>query len=94
MKKLRFILFVGLIALSMGLYGCSGDDGAPGQDVELGTTGETVGLFNCSTCHGNGAATQDWLESAHANQGSHVASCATQCHNPLDDARDMPAHLV
>ena len=93
-------LFVlGLLACTLALAGCDdgddGDDGPagppgpPGEDFQL-PQGEYVGLFNCSTCHGNGSAAQDWLDSAHANQGSHTLDgCATECHNPQGDSHDM-----
>ena len=61
MKKLKSgkrLLFVALLALSIGLFGCSGNDGATGATGATGpagpagpvtTTGEA-----CAVCHGSG----------------------------------------
>lgn len=82
MKKFKLVLLLALLALGMGLYGCSGDDGsngAPGQSA-----------YELAVANGFTGTEQEWLDSlSPAATESAVAnvqteSCAT-CHSGVGD---------
>ncbi len=88
-KKLA-LLTAALLSAAL-LWGC-GSSGSGGMDVQPIDPADvqTVGIFNCSTCHGNGPQAQAWLESKHAagSYGGTGAVCLN-CHDPGRDGQEM-----
>ncbi|WP_429885293.1 hypothetical protein [Geoalkalibacter halelectricus] len=84
-RKLAFLTAL-LLSAAM-LWGC-GSSGSGGTDVTPIDPADvqTVGIFNCSTCHAGGPQVAKWLESKHAagSYGGTGGICLT-CHDPDGD---------
>ncbi|MDO3378733.1 hypothetical protein [Geoalkalibacter halelectricus] len=84
-RKLAFLTAL-LLSAAM-LWGC-GSSGSGGTDVTPIDPADvqTVGIFNCSTCHAGGPQVAKWLDSKHAagSYGDTRATCL-RCHDPDGD---------
>ena len=88
-KKLAFLTACLLSAAMLWGCGSNGSGGSAVQPVDVADV-QTVGIFNCSTCHGTGLQAQEWLSSMHAagSYGGSTSACLA-CHDPTGDGQLM-----
>ncbi|KIH77864.1 hypothetical protein SAMN05660860_01389 [Geoalkalibacter ferrihydriticus] len=88
-RKLAFLTAL-LLSAAM-LWGC-GSSGSGGTDVQPIDPADvqTVGIFNCSTCHAGGPQVAKWLDSKHAagSYGGSTGACLA-CHDPDGDGAEV-----
>ena len=84
-RKLAFLTALLLSAAMLWGCGSSGSGGSEVQPIDSADV-QTVGIFNCSTCHAGGPQVAKWLESKHAagSYGGTGGICLT-CHDPDGD---------
>ena len=92
MRKMKFILLIGLLALGAGLFGCSGDDGDDGATGAAGAAGQSA--YELAVENGFVGTEEEWLASLEGAGVPLFDESCNVCHGVNDDLAIANFHPV